>query len=681
MSFHSPGSPSSDLAHPKYRPDIDGLRAIAVLSVVGFHAFPGLVRGGFVGVDVFFVISGFLISAIIFGSLELKKFSLLEFYQRRIRRIFPALLLVVVGCLSFGWFALLADEYEQLGKHVAGGAGFVSNLVLWSESGYFDNVSETKPLLHLWSLGVEEQFYLFWPLLVWAAYKLRFNLLFVACVVAGISFALNLAQYREVPVQAFYSPLTRFWELLAGSILAYCVYSHPVDGGQRNEAGFARKVWQRIGSTGWSVVGAVLIIFAVVRMSAGQPFPGYWALLPVLGAVLVIAAGKDAWFNRVVLSNRLLVWFGLISYPLYLWHWPLLSFARIVQSQDPGRMARVAAVVAAIVLAWLTYRLVEQPVRRNVVSKTIPAVLLLLMALTGLTGFSVYHLDGVPSRSAAREFKNNKSELVRLPAMDDRCKAYVGSEDTIFPYCRFHDAGGPTTVAVIGDSHAHVAFPGIAEHLSGAAINTVLLANSGCPPFIGAEYGNTESAKAQCKAQIEKIVGEVAEKPDIRHVFIFSRGALYVSGQGYGEIERHRTDVPHIPGQVFKEGLQRTISRLRAAGKTVYYVNENPEVGVDPAVCVDRPFRLNVRDCSVPLDEVLERQREYLDVTASLQDVELISPLSAFCPLGRCQAVASDGALLYADGDHLSVSGSRFQAQEVLGDLLARIASQAEPAE
>ena len=681
MSFKSPGSPSSDLAHPKYRQDIDGLRAIAVLAVVGFHAFPGVVRGGFVGVDVFFVISGFLISAIIFGSLELKKFSLLEFYRRRIRRIFPALLVVVMGCLAFGWFALLADEYEQLGKHVAGGAGFVSNLVLWSESGYFDNASETKPLLHLWSLSVEEQFYLVWPVLLWVAYKLRFNLLFTACAVAAVSFWLNLAQYREAPVQAFYSPLTRFWELLAGSILAYWVYGRPAEAAQRNGLGLARKAWHCIGADGCSVVGAALIIFAAVWLTAGRPFPGYWALLPVLGAALVIAAGKDAWFNRVVLSNRVLVWFGLISYPLYLWHWPLLSFARIVQSQDPGRGARVVAVVAAVGLAWLTYRWVEQPVRRNAVNKTVPAVLFVLMTLTGITGFAMYQLGGVPTRPAAREFKNNKSELVRLPAMDEGCRAYVGADDTIFPYCRFHDVGGTATVAVIGDSHAHVAFPGIAERLSTAGINTVLLANSGCPPFIGAEYGNTESAKAQCKAQIEKVVGEVAEKSDIRHVFIFSRGALYVSGQGYGEIERRRTDVPHIPAQVFKEGLQRTISRLRAAGKSVYYVNENPEVGVDPVACVDRPFRLNVRDCSVPLDEVLQRQREYLDVAASLQDVELISPLSAFCPSGQCRVLASDGALLYADGDHLSVSGSRFQAQEVMGELLARIASQAKGAE
>ena len=170
MSQHS-----QHLLHPKYRPDIDGLRAIAVLSVVGFHAFPSWVNGGFIGVDVFFVISGFLISGIIYENLDKGEFTFREFYARRIRRIFPALIVVMTACFAFGWFSLLADEYKQLGKHIAGGATFISNLLLWQESGYFDNSAETKPLLHLWSLGIEEQFYIIWPLLLWLTWKRKFK--------------------------------------------------------------------------------------------------------------------------------------------------------------------------------------------------------------------------------------------------------------------------------------------------------------------------------------------------------------------------------------------------------------------------------------------------------------------------------------------------------------------------
>jgi peptidoglycan/LPS O-acetylase OafA/YrhL len=212
---------SEHLTHPKYRPDIDGLRAIAILSVVSFHAFPLLVNGGFIGVDIFFVISGFLISTIIIGSLEGGGFSFAEFYVRRINRIFPALILVMIACLLFGWFALVAAEYKQLGKQIAGGAGFVANFLFLNESGYFDGAADTKPLLHLWSLGVEEQFYILWPVLMWFAWKKRLDLLSIALVVGVISFALNVYVVRNDPSTAFYSPQTRFWELMAGSILAY----------------------------------------------------------------------------------------------------------------------------------------------------------------------------------------------------------------------------------------------------------------------------------------------------------------------------------------------------------------------------------------------------------------------------------------------------------------------------
>ena len=211
----------SYLSHPKYRPDIDGLRAIAVLSVVAFHAFPNWIRGGFIGVDVFFVISGYLISTIIFENLDSGTFSFAEFYARRVKRIFPALLLVLTASYAFGWFALFADEYKQLGKHIAAGAGFVSNIVLWNEAGYFDSSAETKPLLHLWSLGIEEQFYVVWPLLLWLAWKQKFDLLTITIIVALVSFFLNINGVKEDTVATFYSPQTRFWELLCGSLLAW----------------------------------------------------------------------------------------------------------------------------------------------------------------------------------------------------------------------------------------------------------------------------------------------------------------------------------------------------------------------------------------------------------------------------------------------------------------------------
>ena len=211
------------MSTPSYRRDIDGLRAIAVLAVIGFHAFPRLVPGGFVGVDIFFVISGYLISTIILTAVNAGRFSFATFYARRIRRIFPALIVVLTACYAAGWFLLYAEPFEQLGKHIAGGAGFVSNYVLWRESGYFDADAETKPLLHLWSLGIEEQFYLAWPLMVFVAWKARLNLVALTIVVFVLSSDLNVEGIRRDLVGTFYSPWTRFWELTAGSALAAIV--------------------------------------------------------------------------------------------------------------------------------------------------------------------------------------------------------------------------------------------------------------------------------------------------------------------------------------------------------------------------------------------------------------------------------------------------------------------------
>lgn len=310
------------LSHPKYRPDIDGLRAIAVLSVVIFHAFPSWIQGGFIGVDIFFVISGFLISTIIFENLDKGTYSFTEFYTRRIKRIFPALILILMASYAFGWIMLFADEFKQLGKHIAGGAGFVSNFVLWKEIGYFDNSAETKPLLHLWSLGIEEQFYIIWPILLWLAWKCKFNLLLVTVAVASISFWLNLQGINQDSLAAFYSPQNRFWELLCGSLLGWLVL---------NYNNFFLSLSSRFQSI-ISFIGFFLLIYGFWYINKNLSFPGTWALIPTLGAVLIIAAGPQAWINRKILSHPIMVWFGLISFPLYLWHWPLLSFMRIVES-------------------------------------------------------------------------------------------------------------------------------------------------------------------------------------------------------------------------------------------------------------------------------------------------------------------------------------------------------------
>lgn len=392
------------LSHPKYRPDIDGLRAIAVLSVIAFHAFPEWLKGGFIGVDIFFVISGYLISSIIFANLDSGTFNFAEFYARRVKRIFPALILVLAASYAFGWFALISEEYKQLGKHIAGGAGFASNLVLWSEAGYFDNSAETKPLLHLWSLGIEEQFYIVWPLMLWLAWKRKFNLLTISVLVAAVSFYLNVKGVKKDGIAAFYSPQTRFWELLCGSMLAWATLYEKgafVEFRGRLDRWLARVIYRerqeadgRTLANFLSLLGLLVLAYASWRIHKGLSFPGKWAALPVLGAVLIILAGQKAWANHTILSSKVAVWFGLISYPLYLWHWPLLSFARIVGIEEISIATRMAAVLLSVLLAWLTYRLVERPLRLGGRTRQKVVGLVVPMAIVGYIGYSTYVQDG-----------------------------------------------------------------------------------------------------------------------------------------------------------------------------------------------------------------------------------------------------------------------------------------------
>lgn len=272
-----------------YRPDIDGLRGLAVSAVLAFHAFPEHAPSGFIGVDIFFVISGFLITGIILDALQRDTFSFANFYARRIRRIFPALLLVLAFCLAFGIYALTADELAQLSRHVAGGAAFVSNFVLWNEVQYFDNLAETKPLLHLWSLGIEEQFYLVWPLLLWLAYRAGANILAVALLLAALSFGLNIFATPRSAAAAFYLPQNRLWELLIGAALASVGPNRKASRTAGTKASLERASSTRL-ATVMGILGLVVLVAGFALISKARAFPGWWALMPAAGTALIIAA-------------------------------------------------------------------------------------------------------------------------------------------------------------------------------------------------------------------------------------------------------------------------------------------------------------------------------------------------------------------------------------------------------
>lgn len=622
----------------KYRPEIDGLRAIAVLLVVIFHAAPGLAPGGYVGVDIFFVISGFLITGIIWEALEAKKFSLGWFYSRRVKRIFPALFLVLLFVCVVGWFMLLPDEYERLGKHVAGGAAFISNLLLWKESGYFDVVAETKPLLHLWSLGIEEQFYIVWPLGLYVLHKLRLNLYPALLVVIVLSFALNVYQVGTDPVAAFYSPFARFWELALGGLLA-CHGMKQTDAVASR--GFAEaRAW----------LGLLLIAGAVVLLRKDSQFPGWWALMPTLGAAFLISAGSQSWICRKVLSLRGMVLVGLISYPLYLWHWPLLVFSRIHESGHPSVGIRLLAVLSSIALAWLTFRFVETPIRfgagRN--SGRRVALVCTPLALVLVVGIVVQANDGFASRfpneiQALANFKYDPS----VPYRERSCFLLATQPASSFGIC----ADGPKgarrdTMLLWGDSYAAALYPGY-KHASDGKARLLQLTAVGCPPAVGFTPGGR-----RCEDIVNEVMRRVvAEK--VGHVVIAARW----SGQGWPGI------APQVTAAI-AELRKRGVQRIDLVGQLPEWSNTLP-TSLFEAYQRDKQFHQRMTFGLAGGGEALDAS---LRKFSERVGVNYLSPRQVLCNEQGCLTMIGGrlDAITSFDRGHLTVPASEFVVQHFM---------------
>ncbi|WP_445230035.1 acyltransferase family protein [Duganella rhizosphaerae] len=636
--------------HPAYRRDIDGLRALAVLAVVLYHAFPTRLPGGFAGVDIFFIISGFLIGSILIASLQQDAFSFAGFYARRVRRIFPALILVMGACLAFGWFALFPDEYKMLGKHVFGGAGFLSNFFLWNEVGYFDTAAETKPLLHLWSLGIEEQFYIFWPVLMLLAWKRRISLLALALGVAVLSFLVNVGGLHKFPSATFYSPASRVWELLYGSVLAYMsVNGLGLFAGVRRERGADSVIdWSSPRARNIkSALGLAMLLATLALLRADRHFPGWWALLPTTGAVLLIAAGPQAWCNRVLLGNPVAVWFGLISYPLYLWHWPLLSFARIIESGLPSSKIRGAAVLAAIVLAWLTYRLLERPLRGAAHGRRKVIVLSAAMLALAAAGGALYRAQGLPLRATVVESAAQQQQLILVEdvANAQACKQRYGFASD-YEYCRLDDVSKEPTVVLLGDSHAFHIVAGLTRYYHGLGENLWYLGTR--VPFVGLPTGDDPYQKV-----VPMMLDKALHTASVKTVIISSHVLLNIDDEG---------------GKVRTNALRATLRMFVDSGRTVVYVSDVPELDFDPRACLRRVGIASSRthDCELPRathDQKVARHK--VAEAYALRDLPMVRVFDAaaqLCDAQRCVAMR-DNKLLYRDHDHLSHEGDLFMGE------------------
>ena len=622
--MHAPQHPT---IATDYRPDIDGLRAVAVILVVIFHAFPEAMPGGFIGVDIFFVISGFLITGIITRELGQQRFSLLGFYQRRIRRIFPALIVVLGSILVTGWLWMLPEAYAQLSADVVASAAFIANFALLWQSGYFDIESARKPLLHLWSLGIEEQFYLFWPLILLLAARLRFSLLTVALAIGLTSFAFNVAMIGSNPVATFYLPLTRVWELLAGAALA-CSWS---------------RVSQTSAASNWrAALGLALMVTAAATLDTRSSFPGWWAIFPVAGASLLLSA-PAAWFARFGLASGPLVWIGLISYPLYLWHWPLFVFFGIIKFAPLTLLERGLIVGLSFALAWLTYRVIELPFRSGKLGPLKVASLCAGMVLIAVSGAAVVQGRGFDFRlpPEIRQLASVPTGATQWRVHE--CLLDLSQETTFADTCIDNPPRRPL-ILVWGDSTAGALIPGLRKAQQSHGFGIAQYTSSSCIPALHIDVPGNPN----CRMINDKILSIAqATKPDI--ILLHSTWDRYIDGVAQTVLELKRT----------------TGARVVVLGSAPWWKRGLPNE-------VLRHFMLHQRLISERSTRAEPDGSSALRARLVPIGAEYISAWNAMCNADGCLARLGDSAkdISASDQVHLTEAGSIFLVRSILNEML-----------
>lgn len=660
-----------------YRRDIDGLRAISVLIVIAFHAFPEWLPGGFIGVDVFFVISGFLITGIILNDIEANRFSILTFYNRRIRRIFPALIVTLTCALVSGWILLSSEEYQQLGWHVFASGFFFQNITLFSEAGYFDVVADYKPLLHLWSLSVEEQFYLAYPLLLLLLARSR-ALLFSVGFLALVSFAACMFQTYLVgeAANAFFLPQYRFWELMAGSLVQLKMRSTG-----------------KIASPYLSLIGVLLLSIGVLCTSRFIPFPSLITLLPVVGAVCVLAGDSKSVFSARVLGSSILVGVGLISYPLYLFHWPLFSFARILTAQEPAASLKWGLIAISIALATVTYLLIERPLRfGKTKSKSMwgdwrVSIILTGMALALASGYYVYQSKGVASRAIGSNLDRHMRDRITVGIEIEKrykhrsCDREPRLDRAALPGCLMYGPDDASeTIVVWGDSHAEAwssVFFNIADRFGKRVI---IFRQLGCAPILDTVRTDGGAHSQNCKnSEYSKAVVTTVQNLKPKQVFLVARWSLYSNGWYVGGQLQPATHflsssssqpaTLETSRETMRNNLPKTIYALaEAAPVTVVKTMPILKAGVE-AIFLKRmapTTRTEHQSAEGFVNEILENT--IFNAPSSKKAITTLDPADLLCREEQC-AIAINKTVMYRDDNHITPQGALLFENEILGAL------------
>lgn len=636
----------------KYYPTIDGLRAIAVLSVVIFHFFPKLLTGGYVGVDVFFVISGYLVTGIIKKEIESHKFSILNFYKKRINRLFPSLLLVCLVVFVFALVFLLAAELKILSYHLFSSLSFFSNILYFFEAGYFDKSSELKPLLHMWSLNLEEQFYFFWPwvllVLVKFCSKNKSTMIKLLYVICSISFLLCVYYTYKNQSMAFFNLPFRIWELGLGGILAIL---------HANGSQFLNKHYEKRKIV--SAIGLFLILLSVFVFSSRTKFPGFTALIPVLATLMLLCYRDDESGVKAFLKTPFMTYIGKVSYPFYLWHWPVFSFSYILFGGYVDWYCRVLLLLLSLVLSVLTYEFVEKRVNRQFTALSV--FLLVFNFIIIFASLLVYKFNGLPQRYPSYEALASSKSHFLLGKKDQRNSNFCKNNFEDVEVCLLSDEGRSPTVVLLGDSHANHLYVGVLSKLQKNE-NLLLLAKSGTAPLYG-----VKSKRAPADTDLDKEIDYILNTKEIHTVVLSAYWSNYYEEKGVfvaGEFYKNKIYSEELnsenQSEVFSHHLIEMLKQLIKAKKKVIFVYDVPSFDFDLESCIERPLVKSAFSCKYTPALEIEKQKGYRNmVKPELEkySIRSIDPLEKLCSKLECKII-NDGKYLYADSHHLSNWGS-----------------------
>lgn len=632
----------------QYRKEIDGLRAIAVIPVILFHAGFRAFSGGYVGVDVFFVISGYLITSLILAEKAAGTFTLVSFYERRARRILPALFLVMFAFLPSAWLWLFPADMVRFSESLAAVAMSTSNILFWRTSGYFEPAADLQPLLHTWSLGVEEQYYVLFPLFMVLAWRKRWM---VPALILLTVVSLAMAQWGSInkPTAAFYLLPTRGWEILVGALAGFYLSARPA---WRSELGGA--------------IGLALIAYSVCAFDEKLPYPSLYTLVPVAGTALIILCAAQTRIGNA-LGSAPLVGLGLISYSAYLWHQPLFAFAKHRSLEPPGAPLLLGLAVASLVLAFFSWKYVEVPFRdrsrftlRQITFGAVACVVLFI----GL-GAAGYFSGGYPQR-----FATVQTQIEKMQSTEGGTEKHC---ETPWKACLV-GAGVPPSVAVLGDSHASTMQKAMGRAMAAQGKSVVFYTGSWCAPLAG--VGTADAGKSpQCRDYMAKAFAEVAASRTIKAVVLVAEWGNYthgsrwnVPGTSYYSDAASKELGPDENLRVFERGLARTLALLK--GKQVILVKSVPEYEAVVPVYLEKNLHNNgaadLGDKRVDRTKYDARNKEVDGILKGAEaSVVLIDPFQIFCQEGLCRYIDSNGNLYYIDDSHLSNAGAKLVVEEI----------------